>query len=132
MRGVTSIAVAAMLLGLAWWTFLQKGIGTAPVVLGVAAFVMFVRGSQGFGLNAAVDDAAGAADFISNPSGAIVDSAFDTLGGMLKDRQDEGAGTKPAFDPDAAIARYLENRPEPLPASADPMPARPQFGRKGL
>ena len=39
---------------------------------------------------------------------------------------------QPAFDPDAAIARYLENRTAPSLSGTDLAPRRPQFGRKGL
>ena len=45
-------------------------------------------------------------------------------------RSDSDSG----FDPDAAIARYLERRPEPVAApEAEPVPVQPQrpsFGRK--
>lgn len=38
-----------------------------------------------------------------------------------------------AFDPDAALARYLANRDPSLPAAEKPAPPRgPGFGRRGL
>ena len=60
-----------------------------------------------------------------------MESAIDSIGGLIKEQRDKPAAES-SFDADAAIARYLANRPEPLSGAADPAPARPQFGRKGL
>ena len=91
---------------------------------------------------APVDDLQFAVDFVRNPYDAVVDQVV----GHFTERDDEPAEQnrppvaqalvrpeEPApepsgFDPDAAIARYLANRPAPEPAPL----ARPAggFGRK--
>lgn len=42
----------------------------------------------------------------------------------------EGAPRDEGFDADAALARYLANRPAPEPAASPATPRRPSFGRK--
>ena len=129
MRGLTSIGAAILLLGLAAWFFSRSGVGMAVVLLGAASLVMFFRGLQGQGFKGAAGDASGTVDFIRDPGGAIVDSAVDTLGQFLADSRQKPE--QPAFDADAALARYMANRPESGP-QAEPAPARARFGRKGL
>jgi len=61
-----------------------------------------------------------------------------SLIGLLKDKEDAAAGEEPAFDVDAAFARYMEKRAagevevvsEPKTDRAYSAP-RPTFGRKG-
>ena len=67
-------------------------------------------------------------DLRSNPKVGVLQQLARELGAG---GEDEG-GKKPAFDPDAAIARYFANRP----AEAGPLESAPPraagFGRKGL
>jgi hypothetical protein len=98
---------------------------------------------------AAVEDLDLAVSFVRDPKGTMFDQAVDLLGGSEEPRREERPGllqsliaefdtregkadeAKP-FDPDAAIARYLANRPAEQPVSM-PEPPRPAvrgFGRK--
>lgn len=129
MRGLTSIGAAILLLGLAGWLYSQSGLGLGSGLLCLASLVMFYRGVQGQGVTTAAGDAMNTVDFIRDPGGAIVDSAVDTIGQMIGDRTKEKEG--PAFDADAALARYMAKR-EPMPFDETLPAARPQFGRKGL
>jgi len=96
--------------------------------------VLLYRGIQGQGLQTSAGDASGLFDFVRNPGEAIVDSAVDTIGELLSDGDSKAAAQEETtFDADAAIARYMANRPEPAPgAQPEAAPARAQFGRKGL
>jgi hypothetical protein len=134
MRGVTSIAVGAGLLAVAIGMAAYGASLTTVLIFGAGALVLFYRGFQGQGVGT-VEDVTAPMDFISNPAGAIVDAATDKVGEMLMEaRRPAEPKEPPAFDADAALARYLANRPAPAPSSsaADPAPARRQFGRKGL
>lgn len=97
---------------------------------------------------AAAEDLNLAIDFVRNPYDTVFDEAVARLGGGEDEDQpkrdqpgvlqsfvselglgDKASEDKPAFDPDAAMARYLANRP----AEQQPEPARPAvqgFGRK--
>ena len=102
---------------------------------------------------APIEDLDLAVSFVSDPKGTLLDQAVDLLGGGdeprrdEKERRDEKSGLLQSFiaeldtreskagdqfDPDAAIARYLANRPAEQPV-AEPPPLRPAvqgFGRK--
>ena len=99
---------------------------------------------------AAGDDLQLAVDFVRDPRETLLDIAVAKLGGEeeqqpAKDRpglmdalvaefgpEQSKRDEAPAFDPDAAIARYLANRPPEPPAAAEPayrLPVR-GFGRK--
>ena len=98
---------------------------------------------------AAVDDFGLAVGFVRNPLSTVVDQAVGQLGGDEEPRENNRPGLiqslvaefggerskqdeNPAFDPDAAIARYLANRPADQEL-AHPEPLRPAvqgFGRK--
>ena len=134
MRGVTSIVIALGLLALAMWAFSSGGTSMGAAFAGGAA-ILFVRGLQGRGVTQG-GDTPGPIEFIRDPAGAIVDSAIDRIGDLLADKDEAQAEQQPAFDPDAAIQRYLANRPEAAgpadyPSAAQP-PAHRGFGRKGL
>ena len=147
MRGWTSFVAGFLLLALAYWLYSLGGFGSEAMICGVAAAGFILQGAFGLGVGAG-DNATGLVDFIQNPADAIVDSASDRLADWLGDRkaaEEPGKGTSvnhrqalvdwlhdrdepAAFDPDAAIARYMESR-EPQPESAAPIRS---FGRKGL
>ncbi len=151
MRGWSAIFVSFVLLGLAVWSFAWDGFSSSTLMCAVAAAFIFYRGVQGMEITE-VGDPLAVIDFVKNPADAIVDSASDRLADWLGDRnaaeepaestsvnhrqalvdwlhdRDEPA----AFDPDAAIARYLENRgPEIATQPESAVPIR-SFGRKGL
>jgi len=99
---------------------------------------------------AAVEDLQLAVDFVRDPRETLLDLAVDRLGGNeeaqpAKDRpgllqalmaefgpEQTRREEPPAFDPDAAIARYLANRPVEQTAAAEPAYRPPVrgFGRK--
>ena len=133
MRGVTSIGAAILLMAIAGWTASRSGVNAASMAFAAASCVLLFRGVQGQGLKTSAGDASGTLDFVRNPGEAIVDSAIDTIGEFLKDDGKKAEPEKGAFDADAAIARYMANRPETAPMpQADAAPVRAQFGRKGL
>jgi hypothetical protein len=157
MRGWSAIFVSFLLLGLAVWSFAWDGFGSSTVIAAVAAVVIFFRGVQGMEINE-VGDPLAVIEFVKDPADAIVDSATERFGDWLDDRkaaEEPATGTgvnhrqalvdwlhdreePAAFDPDATIARYIENRgaqPADAPATAlAPASAAPVrgFGRKGL
>ncbi len=119
--------------------------GGSPWLIGlcvVASAYIFYRaltdqtGAAGEDLNLAID-------FVRNPYDTVLDEAVARLGGGDEEEQprreqpgvlqslmselglDKANEEKPAFDPDAAIARYLANRP--------PEQAQVRgFGRRGV
>src|SRR3990170_5227710 len=137
MRGRSAIFVSFLLLGLAVWSFAWDGFSSSTLMCAVAAAFIFFRGAQGMEINE-VGDPLAVIEFVRNPADAIVDSATERLGDWLGDGK---AAEEPAtstgvnhrqalvdwlhdreepaaFDPDAAIARYIENRgPQPADAS---------------
>jgi len=122
-----TIGAGLLLLALAFWQFVTNGVGFNALVLGAGGLAVVLFGAMGRNIEA--ERAQGTADFLTDPGGAIVDAATDRLGDWL------GEATKPTqeeFDPDAAIARYLENRPASQPEPAEPRRYVPRFGRKGL
>ena len=101
---------------------------------------------------APIEDLDLAVSFVRDPKGTLVDQVVDLLGGGEEQpREEKRLDEKPGllqsfiaeldtreskaadqFDPDAAIARYLANRPAERPV-AEPPPLRPAvqgFGRK--
>ena len=137
-----------LLLGVAYWSFATDGFGGSMLMCAAAAAFFFCRGAQGQELDTTGDPTA-VIDFVRDPAEAIVDTATDRLGDWLgenrKAKEEPADGTvanhrqalanwlhdrdePAAFDPDAVIARYMENR-EPQPESAAPIRT---FGRKGV
>ena len=86
------------------------GLGVLGGIAFVAGLILFVRGLAASSRPAAL------------PRGSV---------GWRDDGEHSASDSE--FDPDAALARYLQNRPvaadEPA-AEAEPAPARPTFGRK--
>ena len=135
MRGWSSIVVGFLLLGVAYWSFTVDGFGSSALLCGAAAAFFFFRGAQGLAVGEAGDPTA-VIDFVTDPADAIVDTATDRIADWLKSDEPTAAVAEPAkFDPDAVIARYLEQRGlDPLAGSATaagPAPTR-GFGRKGV
>ena len=135
MRGWSAIVVGFLLLGLAVWSFVWDGFNSSTVMVATAAGFAFVRGAQGLGIGE-VGDPSALVDFAMNPAGAIVDSAADRLSDWLDDAPTPPTAQADKFDPDAVVARYVEQRaiePAAAPAPAATSPAPPRgFGRKGL
>ena len=120
-----SVWAGFALLGVALWQFLTDGISVTAILFGGAALAVLVLGTLGKDVEA--EKISGTVDFLTDPAEAIVDAATDRLGDWLK-----GDGEpEQRFDPDAAIARYLENRPEGQPTVVAPPRELPGFGRKG-
>jgi hypothetical protein len=132
MRGVTSILAGFALLGLALWAFWGEGASKSALAFAAGGAFLLVRGWQGLGITKA-GDFMSPMSFIQNPARAIVDSAIDAAGELIEEKRKTKLEAEEAssFDPDAALARYMANRPEP-PVGAEPAPARRSFGRKGL
>jgi hypothetical protein len=123
-RGLYLIGFGGFWLGLAYYLSgvgsMFGGAGTTPTVVGLTIFgtlflacgiVIFVRGLLFAAQRAPLPkEAAGWRD------------------------DGERLASDTGFDPDEAIARYLQRRPEgapvQAPAAAPEMPARPTFGRK--
>src|SRR5687768_11550715 len=132
MRGWTSFFVGFLLLGLTYWSFSADGFGSTALMFAAGAAFFIYRGANGEGVDAAGDPTA-LMDFVSDPAEAIVDTATDKLGDWLGESKSAAAewlgGSKSAeaepkgFDPDAAVARYLENRGEDRGAEVAPQPA---------
>jgi len=133
MRGLSSTFVGMGLLAGGVWLFMHNYSNTLLLGLLGAGLVLLYRGYQGLTIVEAADDAMLPAEFISNPRGAAIDLAVDRIGQLFEDQQDKAAAEQERnFDPDAIMARYLENRPAGQPASSQ-VPAAPRgFGRKGL
>jgi hypothetical protein len=115
------------LLGVAFWQFFSDGISFTAILFGGAALVVLVLGTLGKEVEA--EKISGTVDFLTDPAEAIVDAATDRLGSWLGG---DAESDQPQFDPDAALARYLENRPDGQPNPVAPRRELPGFGRKGL
>ena len=126
--------VGFLLLGLAVWSFAWDGFNSSTLMVAAAAAFIFVRAAQGMGLGE-VGDPLAVIEFVRNPADAIVDSATERLGDWLTaDEPTSGREEEGKFNPDAVVARYLEQRgSEPAAASpaatSIPAPMR-SFGRK--
>ena len=133
MRGWSSILIGTLLLALAAWAYVTDFYSAAAIPLGLAGAFLIFRGLQGVEVTEAGDPTA-LGDFIANPAGALVDAAAEKAEERLTAKRKaaiDAAREEPAFDVDAALARYMANRPQHLLAVEDPQPAR-GFGRKGL
>ena len=126
MRGWTSVLVGFLLLGMAYWSFAAEGFGMSALLCGAAAAYFMFRGALGLSVGQ-VGDSSAVIDFIKDPADAIVDTATDRFADWYNDKK-EPAEEKSSFDPDAVIARYLDQR------GAKPEPSAPirSFGRKGV
>lgn len=121
------ISAGLLLLGLACWQYLMNGFGFNAIVFGVGGAAVIIFGAMGRGGDA--EHVQVAADFLTDPGGAIVDAATDRLGDWIG----EATSTKQAeFDPDAALARYMADRPVQPPDVAQSGRTMPTFGRKGI
>jgi hypothetical protein len=103
------------------------------------AFLVY-RGFQGVEVHEAGDPTA-LGDFISNPAEALVDAAVDKADDLRTERRKAAVAARSAavdeslsgFDADAALARYMANRPEVGSVGAETTAAAVRsFGRKGL
>ena len=133
MRGWSSILVGVALLGIAAWTHFTGMFSGAAILFGLPGAYLIYRGFQGVEIMDAGDPTA-LGDFISNPAEALVDAAVEKGDEWMTERRKAAADApaEPAFDADAAIARYMANRPQdPVPAVQTSQPVR-GFGRKGL
>ena len=151
MQGIGSVVAAILLFGVAGVGF-KIGVGNEYLLLaaGVGA-LLFARGVMGL-VTGQTLNLGNAVEFVRDPAGTIVDGVFDRLAddgdqpqnarsetplGRLSTLFGDGAEVsagKP-FDADAALARYMANRPAGSPAVDIPgvqPAAKPSFGRKGL
>ena len=151
MRGWSSFLAGFLLLGVAYWSYTADGFGSSTLMCAAAAAFFFFCGAQGREVSENGDPTA-VIDFVKDPAEAIVDSAGDRLADWLGDRKPaeepaRGAGVNhrqalvdwlhdrdepPAFDPDAVIARYMENRGPEIAAQPESAAPVRSFGRKGL
>ena len=137
MRGWSSIVVGVALLGLAAWAQMMSIHSGVAISFGLAGAFLIFRGFQGAEITEAGDPTA-LGDFISDPAGALVDAAVDKADERSTARRAAAGASALAdapsdFDPDAALARYMANRPPPQPEAAVDVPAPARgFGRKGL
>ena len=131
MRGWSSILIGLGLLALAVGAYLTGGFSGATFAFGTASAFLIYRGCRGIGVTAAGDPTA-LSDFVSNPAGALVDAATEQAEEWLTERRKAPVDEQPEFDADAALARYMANRPAYQPAVAEAPPTVRGFGRKGL
>jgi hypothetical protein len=134
MGGLFSIAIGMGFIGIAGAGFFMGSTGLA-LIFGGAGVIMIARGFKGQGISGP-GDIASPIDFMTNPGAAIIDGAVGRVEELVSERKNvrrraeaEAAAAeagKPSFDPDAVIARYLENRP----AAAEVASAPQGFGRK--
>ena len=129
MGGLSSILTGLVLAGIALWFFTVGGSLETALMFVVGALFLFWRGFHGAGFSG--DNETGPLDFVLNPRGAVIDSAVDAGAGRLAEvfgGTEPAAEDQPKFDPDAIIARYIENRPDALGSGHGT--GRPTFGRK--
>jgi hypothetical protein len=133
MRGWTSILAAVLLLGVAYWSYADDGLVSSALICAAAAAFFFFRGAQGLSVEEA-GDASALIDFVKDPADAIVDTATDRLADWLQPNEAQAAtgGEQRGFDPDAVIARHLEQRKAEAAAAPASAPAYRGFGRKGV
>ena len=130
MRGWSAIVVGFVLLALALWSFAWDGLNSSTMMVAAAAAFSFMRGAQSLGIGGVADPSA-LVDFAMNPAGAIVDTAADRLSDWLDDAPIPATAQPEKFDPDAVVARYVEQRGTEPVAPMNPAPVS-GFGRKGL
>jgi hypothetical protein len=151
MHGWKHWLIGAAFFGFAMFTLFTGG---SPWLVGlcvVASAYIFYRALTDQ-TGAAFEDLNLAIDFVRDPCDTVFDEAVARLEGdedeqpakrdqpgVLQSFVSElglgakAAEEKPAFDPDAAIARYLANRPaDAAPLEPAPPRAAAGFGRKGL
>jgi hypothetical protein len=131
MRGWSSIFVGLTLLALAACAHLAGLNQGVAISLGLAGAFLIYRGLQGAGVTEAGDPTA-LGDFISNPAGSLIEAATGQAEEWLAERRKAPAEESPRFDADAALARYMANRPQSQPAALQPSPPVRGFGRKRL
>ena len=141
--------MGAAFFGFATFKFMTGGspwlVGLCVVAAGYLFYRAFVDQT-----GAAADDLQLAVDFVRDPREALLDIAAARFAGDEEEQparerpglmqallarfgpKEAELAEAPAFDPDAAIARYLANRPAQQPAAAEPAhrPASKGFGRK--
>lgn len=132
-----NLLIATAFMGFAAYLFIHHG---SPWIIGLsfaASLYLFVLAFTGLSAGGVVDlcDAVG---FVVSPTEAIVDRAASALPAKPVSKLaamidgDSEADAKSDFDPDAAIQRYLAERPAGAPPLAAPSPAPRTFGRRGL
>ena len=150
MPNVKNVLVGTVFLSLAGLEFFRQGSPWTIGLLFAAAIYLYAlavtRMSSG-----GLSDLTDALDFVGNPTRTIADRTVDQLlpeaekaegrfwgkyrefVAEVRNEESQAAPAK-AFDPDAAIARYLAERPNNvgIPEANDAASApRPTFGRKG-
>ena len=135
MRAALTMLIAIGLVGLGMFLLFRGQYFSGGVfLLGSAAIILPALSGRGMG---SVGDADQLMDFVRNPVGTLIESAIDQVGGGSDDedqpkrnRFSADAVAAPAFDPDAALARYMERRdPNAEPLAPPTAPIR-TFGRK--
>ena len=116
--GLFLMAVGGGWLAMAYYLSGFSPMGTNPTVLGLSILGAVV---VLFGLFGVIRGVASLARPAALPKGSA---------GWRDDG--ERSASDSGFDPDAALARYLKNRPADEPESAPEPPARPAFGRKQI
>lgn len=139
-----NLLIATAFMGFAAYLYIHHG---SPWMVGLSFAASLYLGVLAFtGLSAGgVVDLRDAVDFVRNPTEAIFDRTLDTLApepaagdgqpsalGKLAAMIDGEDEAKSNFDPDAAIQRYLAERPADAPPLAAPSAAPRTFGRRGL
>jgi hypothetical protein len=131
MRGWSSIIVGLVLLALAASAHLAGLFPAAAVTLGLAGAFLIYRGLQGIDVTDAGDPTA-LGDFISNPAGSLIEAAAGQAEEWLAEKRKAPPEEPPRFDADAALARYIANRPASPPQAVQTSPPVRGFGRKRL
>jgi hypothetical protein len=136
MRGWSSLLVGSVLLALAAWLQWTGLSSAAAITCGLAGAFLIYRGFQGLEVTEAGDPTA-LGDFISDPAGALVEAAAEKVEVRLRESRKTRAGDSSdelstGFDADAALARYMANRPAAAAAAGETAPAARGFGRKGI
>jgi hypothetical protein len=130
-----NLLIATAFMGFAAYLYIHHG---SPWMIGLSFAASLYLGVLAFtGLSAGgIVDLRDAVDFVSNPAEAIFERAADALPAKpvskLAAMIDGDSDAKSDFDPDAAIQRYLAERPAGAPPLAAPSTAPRTFGRRGL
>ena len=132
MRGLTSTIAGLGLLAAALWLFWYGASTFTVVVTAVGALLLLYRGYRGLTIAETMGDATFPIELALNPRGAILDFVTDQAANLLTDSREKPAEENRSFDPDAIIARYMENRADDSPSSDRPASSARAFGRKGL
>ena len=135
MRGLTSTIAGVGLLGAALWVFWHGGSTMTVAIAAAGSLFLLYRGYQGLTLTEAAGDPLLPIELVTNPRGAILDFATDQAVGLIEEVRGKAAEPEEedrSFDPDAIIARYMENRVDNPPVSDRPASSGRTFGRKGV